>query len=229
MMKVLVIVITKDFVKEECLKSILSQDYGDFSVVTSILKPIHMNDHAEKDRYQNIVRNRNHIKPMALASDAEIFLWVDSDTVLPQSAISSFVVQMQKGRKTTIPFQIPNGELIPAGTPVPDKKIMGGWYRVNGNGDYAAGKWVADNVFFKFRAVEQSLVKTDMIGFGCIAMDREVMEKIEFDAGTELYAKDFSSNQEVFLGEGLVFGNKATDLGYELFMNGDIVCEHLKS
>jgi hypothetical protein len=167
------------------------------------------------------------MKKMALSSNSDFFLWVDSDRVLPKNAISSFMAQMQAGKKTTIPISLPSGEVIPEGTPVKDKHIMGGWYKVRGGTDYVASKFIDDNVIFRLMFPEKSVIKVDMAGFGCLMLSRKATEEIPFDAGTDKYVLNFNTKEECFLGECVAFGNQADERGYDLWMNGDVVCEHL--
>lgn len=203
--KVLVVVITKDRIEPRCYTSILKQDYGNFTWISVGMKPKIKTGKALNDLYENCSFNRNYARQMALASDADYFLFVDSDIILPPTAISEFMLQAEKA----------------------NKKIMGGYYQI-GDGRYAAGKWVADNVFYNFLRVEKSLVRTDMIGMGCAFLAREVVEKIPFESGTNMTATTYN-DLKVMLGECIVFGNRAYEHGYDMFVVGEVHCGHIKN
>jgi GT2 family glycosyltransferase len=198
-MKVLVLMPTKDGVSQKGAESLLNQDYEDYSVLVSVMRPKTMHEDKEKDKFLNIAQNRNHLRKLALASDADFFLWVDADVVLPKYAIT---------------------ELLKA-----NQHIVGGWYAEGKGTRYVVGKWIADNVCTSFPRVQKSVVKVDYVGLGCCLMSREVLSKVEFEAGTDKFCKDEFGN-EYFLGDCLSFCNKAFELGYNSYADGDVICIH---
>src|SRR3954468_23500325 len=121
MQKVLVVIITADQVKPQCWQSILDQDYPNFDCLVHIRKPkinsVDDDSSAEHKylvkKYVNCTDNREVARKIALASDAERFLFVDSDVVLPKNAISELMKQ---------PFD-----------------VQGGWYNVAHENRYTCG------------------------------------------------------------------------------------------
>lgn len=150
---------------------------------------------------ENAAANRRAAKAMALTTDATHVLFVDSDVVIPPHAVEEFAKQ--------------------------PKDIQGGWYPIKGTPDWAAGVWVADHTFHRFTEVQPSLVKTDMIGSGCLWVSRKALEAIPLDAGTDKRFK-LTTGREGILGNCGVFGNNAAERGFKLYMNGSVICEHLE-
>lgn len=221
-MKVLVVLITKDYVEPECLESVLKQDYPDYSWMISGMKPKFRHDFPWAQVYLNCSYNRNYARQMALASDAEAFLFVDSDIVLPSNAISSFVKQVCDAKPSSS-IMTPPGMTVSSS----EKHIIGGWYKVMNDTRYVAGRWVADNTFINFYIPEQSLVRTDVIGLGCAFITRKALIDIEFEHGIDIVAK-YANGDDICLGECGAFGNRAAEKGYEMYMDGSVICEHIK-
>jgi glycosyltransferase involved in cell wall biosynthesis len=206
-MKILVVIITKDYVVPECMRSVIEQDYGNYEWMIFGHHPRHKIDHFVKNLYTNCSETRNGARKLALASDADAFLFMDSDMEIPKNTISNFVKQAtnQFGKD----------------------RIFGGWYNVRSDPDnrFVAGRWVADNVFSSYRTTLTSLVMTDMVGLGCAFIPRGALEKIEFEVGCDIFYRD-EKGRERLVGECLAFGNRAVDNGYSLFMDGDVICIH---
>jgi len=203
----MVIIVTKDGVEPDCIKSIYNLDYktddgyAGFSVLVHIMQPRHLHDEPRTHGVKNVVRNRNYTKQMALASEAEYFLWVDSDVVLPPHAISSLISHK--------------------------KDIIGGWYKMINTPKWVAGGWISDNVFQNYLAPQTGITIVDMVGLGCVLMSREVMEKVDFRDGMDLLCKDSAGNQ-LRVGECNIFGTDARNKGFSLYMDGNVICGHLE-
>jgi hypothetical protein len=200
--RVLVIIPTRNYVEKACLDAVLKQDYEDYSVLINIVKNPAPTIQTETSVRSTI--NRNKARQMALSSDADYFLFLDSDVVLPTNAISSFGLQLSK---TKI-------------------EIICGWYKTKVGDHWVAGNWVADNTFQNFLQPAASVVKTDMIGLGCVMMKRQVLADVEFRDGTTTEAK-FAEGAPMYLGPCLQFGNDCADKGRRAFMDGDVVCGHI--
>src|SRR3954466_2512570 len=101
MEKVLVIVITADRVLPQCWEAIMKQDYPRFDLLVHVRKPkLEEIDGNQPEaikaiikKYINCTDNREAARKIALASDAERFLFVDSDIVIPSGAIAEMVRQ----------------------------------------------------------------------------------------------------------------------------------------
>jgi len=221
--KVLVIVITEDDVLKECYDSILKQDYPDFSTLVSVKKQELLSGNSDANKLLNIVKHRNEARKKALASDADYFFWIDSDIVLPVNAISSLLLQLQ------VPKVSPIFDKLKSQFPITEPKqkhIMGGWYKLHSDTEKTAwncANWVADNKIASVEGWQRSVIRVDKMDLGCVMMSREVLEKISFKHGFNLEVND---NRRAC--ECLMFAKDAQDAGYELFMDGDVVCEHLK-
>jgi glycosyltransferase involved in cell wall biosynthesis len=233
MKKVLVVVIARldrdHPVHAKCLASIYSQDYPNVDALIYYKKPT---SHDSWAALKNCVDNRNAARKCALASDADYFLFLDDDIALPNTAVSSFM--LQTGKKTsTITVATQGGEVIPAGREIPEKHIQSGWYPIffadtKTIKRFLGGRWVADNRLIAFHRPEASLIKTDVVGCGCAFLSREVLTAIEFEFGIDVAFTD-EYGQQVRGEEHVAFGNRAFALGYDMYMNGDVVCEHHKA
>jgi hypothetical protein len=93
---------------------------------------------------------------------------------------------------------------------------------------YVCGRWVADHVFFNFTTVRPGLVRTDCVGLGCAFVSRRVLAAIEFEPGTDIYCKDASNGGDIILGECGIFGNRVAELGIPMYMDGNVISEHLE-
>lgn len=210
-MKILVIVITKDYVRPDCWDSILSQDYPDFSMMVHVEKPV-VQDVPIENRdikqmyltYINCSHNRESARKIALASDAEKFFFVDSDIILPKNAMSELAKQ---------PFD-----------------VIGGYYKIRNDNRYASGRWVDNNVFINLFSVEPSITKVDSIGMGCAMFSRKALSDIYFRHGTDVLCKGFVKGNfvDMIIGECGSIGNMLAEKGYQPYMNGSVVCGHLQ-
>jgi hypothetical protein len=146
--------------------------------------------------------NRNTIREMALHSDAEHFLFVDSDTVLPSDALT---------------------RLISHG-----KDIVGGWYPLVHESQRWAVATYEDGVFRNFSAPVPGLVPVDMVGLGCALVSRRVYEAVSFNPG--LLPGDtvtLADGRHCPMGICAKWGIEARAAGFELYADGAVVCQHL--
>lgn len=192
----------------DCLKSAISQDYKNFTVMIHLKKPIVDQSMDHKMVYFNCTDNMNEARKIALNSDAEKFLFVDSDILLPPGAISELVKQ--------------------------NKDIIGGWYQlkdVEGNltNVWSCGSWGGDNLFVHRMAVGPSVIKVDMVGHGCMMVSKKVLKQIPFRHGLDMTCNfAVMGNKKGQLGACAVFGNDADEKGFALYMSGDVVCTHME-
>jgi hypothetical protein len=202
--KVLAVLITGDTVLSACLESLINQkrDYPDLQLIVNHRPPEHLSDNPVIQKYENCHRNRNEARERALKSDADYFLFLDDDVVLPQRALATLLAQR--------------------------KEVVGGYYPILGTDKYVCGRWVADNTFCNFLCIQPGLTKSDIVGLGCALISRNVLEKVPFEGGTNLVCKDVRTGQDMIVGECGMFGNRVADLGIPMYMCGEVLCEHLK-
>lgn len=201
--KVAVALITCDGVLQRCLDGVLLQkkSYANLDLLVNYRPPEAWSDNPVVQKYENCHRNRNDLRERALQTDADYFLFLDDDVVLPPEAVKI---------------------LVRAG-----KEVVGGYYQILGTDKYVCGRWVADNTFCNFSSVLPGLFSTDTVGLGCALISRNVLEKVKFESRTELFCKDALTGADLFVGECGMFGNRVAELGIPMFMCGDVVCEHL--
>ncbi len=205
-MKVLVIVYVKDTgdIVPGCLEAIHAQDYRDFTLLVHEMKAIPLNDSPQKNKSENITRNRNYVRPMALASGAEWIMWIDSDVIIPPNAISDFMkCADEKG-----------------------SKLMGGWYKKINSPDWVACRWIKPGVVRYFKEPVKGVIEADLVGIGCSMMHRSVLQKLEFRTAVEEYNKDEAGNT-YYTGNCFSFCEDAKALGVRPYLVGSIVCEHV--
>src|SRR5580765_1581669 len=210
-MKVLVVIITEKEVMKACMDSVLAQDCPDFDVMVHVHRRAFVCDDSRHEpevqaaitKYVNCAENRERARKMALASDAEKFLFVDSDILLTSGALSELVKQ--------------------------NMDVIAGWYKVQYEERYTCGRWVADNLFLNLWAVERSVVKVDSFGMGCALFSRRALTDVHFHHGTDMWAKTIIGGQEsnFIVGECGAVGGLLLDKGYQPYMDGSVVCEHL--
>lgn len=214
-MKILICLITKGMPNPQSYESILVQDYPHYDWMMSGVKPVdyHLKDFGETpppetynkriyNLYNNCVANRNILRKMALTSDADYFLFMDDDIILPRDALSKMIMHK--------------------------KDIMGGWYKMENSTNYVAGAWVADHIFIHYQKPQEHVIKVDTIGMGCALLSRKVVEAVPFEVGLDRICKDAQENN-LLLGECGIFGERAIEKGFMLFMTGDVICGHIKN
>lgn len=229
----------RERINKRCLNSVISQDYENFDVLVHYEKPIvyPKGDIPAVDwiiqLYKNASHNREVARKMAQITDSDYFLFLDSDIELPKNAIRSFMTQTGK-RKTSIDFPLKDGTIIPAGTENPEIHIQGGWYPIYGRDDggfgfFPSGRFIKDNTILKYLSPEPSLIIADYTGLGCCFMSREVVENVSLgDDGMHTITQDELGIERI-AGDALAFGNNAFNAGYQIYMNGDVICKHHKS
>ena len=224
---------------DECLQSIMTQDYGNMEILINIKEP-----DPKKEKYPNIVDNANECRERALKTDADYFWMVDDDVLPPPYALTELMKQMGK-KKTTMPFRMTvTSPEIPVGTPVKEKHIIGGWWKHHNPcghehvyGSWSCGSWIPNQGFANYFGIPYTgLTKVDKIDFGCILISRKVLEKIPFENGDKVDIRWYKpeekdKKQKSFNGHPchcLMFAIRAQDLGYELYMCGNVICKHIK-
>jgi glycosyltransferase involved in cell wall biosynthesis len=221
MKKILVIIITKDYVMKKCYESVLRQDYPNFSVMISSSKPEQLHQDPVTNRWFNLAKHRSYARKLALASDVDYFFWVDSDIELPKYALSNLMKQLNppvfdERHWENIKKMFPDRDITPK-----QKHIIGGWYPLNKTA-WNCSSWVADNTISSYLKPQQSVIRVDKIDMGCVLMAREVLEKVDFKNGFSIVV-----NKNINACECLMFARDAQDAGYELFMDGSVICKHL--
>lgn len=200
-MKVLVIIPSPIAeIMPEVLEALVRQDYPDFDWTINVLEPIQ----AYPDRRNisfNSTRNLNEARTKALKSDIQYFITLDSDVVMPDNAITEFMKQSHKD-------------------------IAGGWYPMAHGESWVAGKWIANNTLWHFKKPEQSLIKVDMVGLGCLMLSRKALTELEFRDGIDKEIMD-EFGEKMYMGPCAAFSDNAQNKGYNLYMNGSVICQHL--
>jgi len=142
-MKILILIPTKDTVDPKCLEAVHSQDYKNYSVLVN-------RKEGNGSRIKSIIENRQELRKRALASDADYFLWLDSDVVLPKDALSRFMAN--------------------------PRPLLGGQYPMGNR--WSVGSF-ENGVLMPLKMPTGIDLKVDHLSFGCIMMSREVLEKID--------------------------------------------------
>lgn len=195
----MVVVITKDRVEPRCMESILAQDYPDFQVMTLMTKAKKY-IHPIMDKFYNCSDNRNQARKLALHSDADWFLFVDSDTVIPSITISRLILTKLD--------------------------ITGGWYKTVDGEKWVAAYRDSEGLYNYCEEPIQGISSLSMVGLGCCLISRRVLEKIEFSDGLEstINYKDFGT---LSMGECFKFCQDAIQNGFSVYAQGDVICEHI--
>jgi|SRR5882724_2123397 len=205
-MKALAIVYVKDTndILPRCLEAIKSQTYKDFSLVIHEMKPIHFTHNQSINGSENVVRNRNYVRKMALASDAEYFIWIDGDIIIPPNTFEDFIDISKK-----------HGE-----------KLLGGWYKARYGDIYVSGRWDDNGLLIKTNQVQEGITWSHLIGIGCSMIHRSLLEKLEFRTGCDQLSKD-ENGFTYYVGDCLAFCEDSRRLGVLPKLVGSIVCEHI--
>jgi hypothetical protein len=217
---VLVVLITKDYVEIGCLDSVIGQTYPNYSWMIHGMKPVFDDAHPILRCSKNCAHNREAARHLALASDADYFLFMDSDIVLPPEALERFIVQVHGAQRAVT---------TPPGMTVYDnaKEIIGGWYKMRNSHRWVCGHWVDDNLFVHCQCPEPSLTRVDMVGLGCCLISRNALSDLCFEHGTDKECKD-DTGRTILLEECAAFSNLAANKGYCLYMDGSVICQHLE-
>jgi len=225
--KVLIIFITKDSVMPEILDSAKNQDYQNCEVLVNVKEPQLLDDNSMKNFLYNMMINREETRKKALKTDADYFFLVDDDVKIPIDTVTKMMKQFDS-RKTTIPFPMPDGTIIPKGTPVKEKHIIGGWYKHGDGDDWNAGRWVADNTFWNYKGPQAGMIPVHKIDMGCIMLSREYYSKITHHIVRAKEYEFYGSKRLSGFCECMGFAQDAHELGYVMWMNGAVICEHKK-
>jgi GT2 family glycosyltransferase len=225
--KVLVIIVAKDHPSVDCMESVLNQDCENFTILLHIRKPEEIHYNPQVNKSKNVALNRNETKKLALASDADYFLLVDSDMVIPKNTISSLIRQMPE-RKSDMPC-ILDGKEVPAQI-IPRRHIVGGWCQVMDKSNrWVAGKWVGDNMLFQYQDPQPHLIEVDFLSLACVMLSRKALTELDFEDGLDKECYSTLLKKKMNLGTCVAFCNKAADKGYRMFVDGSVVCRHIKS
>lgn len=234
--KVLIIIFTDGKLPRKVYRAACSQDYPNRSVLISVVK-----SDPKKNVYDNIKDHMNYVRKLAAVSDADYFFFVESGVVIPKNAVSNLMKQFEQPplkQEVIQLFEKSAGRLIEQ---PPKKHIIGGWYKLTNASSviwknvkhkiptlWSPSRLVANNMINSLAFVEPSVVRVHKIASGCIMLSREVLEKIEWRTDWN-YRLNFKDKPE----EGspvcmcYLFGMDAQDAGYELWMDGSVVCKHL--
>lgn len=197
--RIVVAVITSDDVEPACMASIVSQDYPDFSILVHRMTPKIMSLDSRKSGIKNMIRNRQTVRRMLLATDSDAFLMVDSDIVLPPSAISNL-------SQHRLDF-------------------LCGWYRSKGIG----GLWTAANItrneLIPYDEPHHSVIRVSSAGLGCALVSRRLLEQVDFRDGTDQHVRH--KDHILFIDDSTQFCLDAAAKGFPPCMDGDTICEHL--
>lgn len=181
---------------------LINQDDEDpYEVLIHQKKPTYKDPHPYFNKAINIAEHRNEVRKMALQTNADFFFWVDSDILVPLHALRVL--------KSS------------------DQSIMGGWCPIQGSPLWAGGLW-DEQGFNPLTQVESGVSEVSMAGLACLLLKREVMEKIEFNPGIDLKLKRYENGEEFIAGTSAQFGVEALKMGYSIFMDGNVVCQHLQ-
>lgn len=218
--KVLILIPTADKVEARSLKAAYAQDYGNVEVLISIRKPSQLHDDQTKNFHMNIREHKNHMRELALKTDADYFMWLDSDVELPKYAVTKLMLQLEQPAFdprmwAQIRKRYPGRDITPK-----KKHIMGGWYQLKKTNFYNAGKFYADNCIASLPYPQPSVVEVDKIDLGCVIISREVFQKIKLRDGNVILNEHFGGC------ECLMFANDAVKLGYSLYIDGAVICKH---
>lgn len=195
--KVLVLVPTISKVEPECLMAINSQEYDHYTTLVNYQKTEHITNIPRQNYSINSTVNRQALRKMALASDAEYFLFVDDDVVLPKDAIKNLVLHR--------------------------KGLLFGWYRIISRPMWVAGCWAVDKLVI-YRNPQKYVAKVDFGGLGCAMVSRKVLEAVDFTVGMDSVIQTCSGKANP--GPCVSFCYNARMKGFNSYMCGDVVCGH---
>jgi cellulose synthase/poly-beta-1,6-N-acetylglucosamine synthase-like glycosyltransferase len=223
----MVVMVTKDYLMPKCMKAVLAQDYDNYSTLIHVMKPTETHKNPNMAYIMNIAKSKEVARKLALASDAKYFLFVDSDVVIPSNAISELVKQLATGE--------PSKELALAVERITGKKsryipkhAIAGYYPSKEDKNlWIMGRYVADNTVFHLRKVEPSVTRVDFAGCGCMRVDRFLLKKLKWRSGIDRFIKTVDGTP-LFLDDSLDLCSQIYELGYDIWADGSVVCQHLK-
>ena len=219
------LLITNGAVDPRCLASVLSQTYPKHEVLISHKQPALASGNPVLYNY-NIMEHRETARKMALASDADYFLFVDDDIQLPPDAVAEFVRQMQAE-----PMRLDEAVLKQLGAKqnTQKKHCLAGWIPVDDTKRvYVMGRFVDDHTVKTFTEVQPHLVEADVFGMGCFMVTRELLEKIDFRCRLDDPVKKVRDQYRIlFVDECFTVADRIQSAGYRIYADGNVVCRHL--
>lgn len=200
---VLVLIPTSDRVEPETMKALKKQTYKNVEALVNKQPPAISTGWPLFNTYYNCTHNMNQMREKALKTEADFFLCLDSDIVLPPTAIQELVLQ--------------------------NKPVMGGWYRMVNDRWYVAGKFLASGVLVNWDQVQRDVVRASFVGHGCMLLQRRVLEALTFRHGCDqmaLRGDGGPTPQPILLGACGAWGLDCMKAGFDVFMNGNVKCGH---
>lgn len=221
--KVIILSISCKPIFRDVADAVMAQDYDNFEWLVSHTKRKTMADEVNTNWELNVVEARTGLKKIALASNAEYFVWLDTDILLKPNAISELVAQASVVSPEKVTNPLTNVEIT-----IPErnrrKHLIGGWFHLKSEDrsklidQYNVGIWVADNTIYNKVSIEPSVTRADKTCFGVMIMTRQAFEDLEYPKPQEIVKGGCAC---------LNFAAQAQNKGYELWADGNVVCEHL--
>lgn len=204
---------------------------------------IHVQDPLEKvtdtnptrARYRNIAAARNAARALALKTDAEWFLSLDSDVTPPIDALETFATAVEGFGPATTPNQDGGTRMA----------CVGGWYPQKGlqhiitveNGArtmraiqrWAAGAFVKPGRFWNAHEPRiRKFYQSHLVPLGCAFLHRSILEMTEFRDGCaeSQVIIDHDTGARMFWGECVEFGHQLESMGEACQMHPEIICRH---
>lgn len=146
-----------------------------------------------------VEKARNQVALQALSKNPDYLWWIDTDMVVPRGALQK-LIDDDKDIVSGLHFE----KAIPY-LPIIRKYKDGAWFKI-----------VEDIEFNK-------LMKVDGVGFGCILIKADVFKKMQKPYFFVEYSED---KMTIISGEDLYFCKKATELGYEIYVDTGLICGH---
>lgn len=93
---------------------------------------------------------------------------------------------------------------------------------------WVAGKWVGDNALFQYQEPQPHLIEVDFLSLACVMVSREALTDLEFEDGFDKECFNTLLKRKVHLGTCVAFSNKAADKGYKMYVDGSVICQHIR-
>ena len=227
--RVMVVVVTKDYVPQQCWDAILAQDYDNYSMMVHVLKSKLTNANPIMQFSMRVAENKEIARQMALASKADDFLFVDSSVVIPPNAVSEFVAQLTVGHADTNYERFVEKSLPGTKCVYERKHAIAGYVPFRPTDapvtTYIMGILVANNVPSYFHAVKPSVTRIAFASCGCIMIDRETLSRLVWQSGIDSYW--LVEGQPAFYDDSIYLCAEISDLHIQLWADGSVVCQHL--
>jgi hypothetical protein len=230
--RVMVVVVTKDYVPQQCWDAILAQDYDNYSMMVHVLKSKLTNPNPNMQYSMRVAENKEIARTMALASAADDFLFVDSSVIIPPNAVSELVAQITVGRPDPNYEKYVEQTLKTKCVYVP-KHAIAGYVPFNDSPlTYIMGRYVANYTGIYLHHITQSLTPIDFASCGCIMIDRVTLAKLVWNAGIDRYW--MIEGRMAFFDDSCDLCAQIFDMPDEtgkghiqLYADGSVVCQHL--